>query len=150
MQKVLLISILIFCQAVQAADQEADIKINMDIIKEIESSGNPQAYNQTSGASGLYQITNICLNDYNHYHTIQYTKDQLFNPEINYKVADWYINKRIPQLLEYYNLPDTVKNRLIAYNAGITKVKAYMLNKKIPQETKNYIKKYFRLLDNIE
>lgn len=134
-------------------------EVNMDIIAQIESNNNPNAYNYKSGARGLYQITEICLKDYNElngtYQDIysgigikevnkklnNITIEQLFNPVINRRIAEWYLNKRIPQLLAYYNIEDTLDNRLWAYNAGIGKVVKGIC----PKETRNYIKKYHQL-----
>jgi len=39
--------------------------IDMDAIATIESSNNPKAFNEQSGARGLYQITPLCLKHYN-------------------------------------------------------------------------------------
>jgi len=111
-------------------------EVNMDKIAQIESSGNPLAYNKGSGAKGLYQITEICLEDYFIFNPCCIN---LFNEDDNLHVADWYMNERIPQLLKHYGYDDTVRNRLIAYNCGITCV-----GKKLPNETVNYISKYFR------
>jgi soluble lytic murein transglycosylase-like protein len=113
--------------------------VDLSVIKHIESRGNPVAYNKKSGARGLYQITPICLKEYNNFHPKQkYTKLDLFRPDINKKIAEWYLNKRIPQLLKYYGLPVTIENTLWAYNAGIGKVVKNIQ----PTETKNYIKHY--------
>ena len=116
----------------------ADI-INLDIIKQIESSNNPLAYNKTTKATGLYQITPICLREYNNYNKADYILSDMYNPVLCYKVAEWYLNKRIPQMLKYYNKPITLEAVLISYNAGIAYV---VYNKPLPEETKNYIRKY--------
>jgi len=116
----------------------ADI-IDLDIIKQIESSNNPLAYNKTTKATGLYQITPICLMDYNIAHKTLYDIEDMYNPILCHKIAEWYLNKRIPQMLRYYNKPITLENCLVAYNAGI----AYIVyNKPLPEETVNYIRKY--------
>jgi hypothetical protein len=47
-------------------------------------------------------------------------------------------------MIAYYGKDVTIKNVLIAYNAGISYV-AY--DKSIPNETKNYIEKYNKLLE---
>jgi soluble lytic murein transglycosylase-like protein len=114
----------------------------MNHISYIESSNNTKAYNQHSKAVGLYQIAPICLKDYNQYHKLKYTTKELYNGNINYTIANWYMNKRIPKLLKHYNINDTVNNRLIAYNAGINYLRT---NKQLPTETINYIDKYNRL-----
>ena len=61
-------------------------EIDIEIIKEIESNGNPLAYNFKSQARGVYQITPICLEDYNIYHDKKYIESELFNPIINKKI----------------------------------------------------------------
>jgi len=130
---VMVATVILLCLAGSAQAKE----INMKAIAQIESSLNPLAYNQTSRATGLYQITPICLKDYNQYHTKNLTLNDMKNPALCYKVAYWYMNIRIPQLLHYYGHKDTIENRLTAYNAGIKWV-----GKKLPSETTNYIRKY--------
>lgn len=114
--------------------------IDMGAISTIESSNNPKAYNKHSGAMGTYQITKICLDDYNLYNAPTIARNALYSPEINFKVAQWYMNKRIPQLLRHYKHEDTIENRIIAYNAGISYV-----GKPLPDETIKYIQKYKEL-----
>ena len=115
--------------------------INLNKIKQIESHGNPLAYNKSSGARGLYQITQICLDEYNNYNNKSYNSNDLFIPSINEAIASWYLEKRIPQMLKYYNLEVTVENILWAYNGGIGKVRKNIMDK----ETENYIEKYKHL-----
>lgn len=131
--KVLLITF-IFCGNAFASDL-----LNMERIKSIESSGNIFAYNKSSGARGLYQITPIVLKEYNNFHKEKYSKQDLFKADVNEKIARWYINKRIPQMLKYYNRDLSIENILISYNAGISYV---VSGKKLPKETKEYIRKY--------
>lgn len=115
---------------------------NMDMnkIAMIESSGNPRAYNPQDGGRGLYQITAICLKEYNAFHPqAKYFPEDLWNITISNRIANWYINKRIPQMLKHYRIADTPENRIVAWNAGIgTLVKG----KQLPRITKDYIKKY--------
>lgn len=114
---------------------------NMAIIRQIESAGNPNAYNRYSQARGLHQITPIVLQEYNQLNKARYTKADLFNAAINTKIATWYMTVRIPQLLRAYNKPLTLINHLKCYNAGVRSViRGYM-----PAETANYIKKYNKL-----
>ena len=117
--------------------------IDMNAIMMIESSGNPIAHNKKDDSRGLFQITKICLEDFNNFHQKnKYTMDDLWNVEINALIADWYINKRIPQMLRYYKKPVTIENIIIAYNAGIS----YAVNDKpLPKITKDYLKKYERM-----
>jgi len=114
--------------------------IDMDRIQSIESSGDPNAFNQKSKARGLYQITPIVVEEWNNYHPKEkHTVDDLFDPKTNYKMANWYMNDRIPQMLRAYGKEDNLNNRLVSYNAGISYVKD---SRPLPQETKDYIRKY--------
>lgn len=122
------------------------VEINMGAISQIESSGNIYAYNTKSGAIGLFQITKICLDDYNQYHYIKYSVEQLWNPRINKVIGKWYIKKRVPQLLKYYKKPVTVKNILVSYNVGI---KYVVEDLPLPIETQQYIEKYKKLTKNL-
>ncbi len=129
--------ILLMLQALPAG---SDDLIKLDIIRQIESSGNPLAFNARSQARGMYQITPICLRDYNNYYASPYTPAALFNPAVNEIIARWYLLVRIPQLLRHYSQPVTIDNILIGYNAGIGRV-----GRELPQETENYIAKYKKL-----
>jgi len=121
-----------------SATSSAGVDLNKIMI--IESSGNPLAYNVTSGAIGLFQITPICLKEWNNYHkTQQYKSKDLYSAEINTKIAKWYLNKRIPQMLKYFKKEVSLENILISYNAGINYV---VTGKKLPKETRKYIIKY--------
>lgn len=114
--------------------------IDMNRIYQIESSGNPQAYNARTKAAGLGQVTPVVLQEWNQRNPDdQHTPQELMQAPINTKISNWYANHRIPQMLNAYNIPDTVDNRLISYNAGI----GTLLHKRpLPPETVNYIKVY--------
>jgi soluble lytic murein transglycosylase-like protein len=116
-------------------------EIDLNIIAQIESSNNPLAINRRTQCYGLYQISQVCLTEYNQFHKADYTKIDLLNPDVNFQIAKWYIEKRIPQMLKYYRKPITVENLILAYNAGIR----WVLKGKVPKETQKYIKKYRRL-----
>jgi len=134
----LFLGILLIALTTNAYAQEVELnKIAM-----IESSGNPRAWNKKDDSRGLYQITPICLKEFNNFHpNKKYTRDDLWTVSVNTEIADWYLNKRIPQMLRHYGRPDTIENRLIAYNAGISYV---VSGKQIPEITKSYIRKYNR------
>lgn len=114
--------------------------IDLNRIIKIESNGNSKAYNKHSGARGLCQITKICLKEWNNFHKSErYTMDDLWNIEINKKIATWYLEVRIPQMLKYYGFKVNYKNTIICYNAGID----YLVkHKALKKETSDYIKKY--------
>jgi hypothetical protein len=116
-------------------------EIDLSRIATLESSGNPLAWNKSEDSRGLYGIrVGGALADYNIYHRQRITPEELFDQTKNRQVAEWYLNVRIPQLLKHYRKPDTVRNRLIAYNAGISYV---VSGKPIPAKCKTYVSRYF-------
>jgi len=122
---------------------ETSNKIDMDVLSIIESSSNPKAVNKKSGAVGLYQITPLCLRDYNKAMQKCYTMQDMLEGDKNYIVAAWYIQYAIPKYLKYYDIPPNESAILAAYNAGIKRLVNYTFGKvKLPQETINYIAKY--------
>ena len=137
MKTIMLCIMLMLFSSMAYAD---DVYVDMHKIRMIESSGNPRAYNVSSQARGLYQVTPIVLVEWNTYHPhAQYTVEQLFSSSINSSIAHWYMNYRIPQMIHHYGKQDTVHNRLVAYNAGIS----YVVHSKVlPSETIQYIAKY--------
>lgn len=137
MNRVIPLLVLFFCILITSVLAE---NISLEIVKQIESSGDPKAISPDN-CIGLYQISIITLKDYNNFHTKEYSKKDLFNGSINKKIAKWYLFKRIPQLLQHFNKPVTTKNILWAYNSGIKRV----IDNYMPEETKEYIKKYGRL-----
>jgi soluble lytic murein transglycosylase-like protein len=114
---------------------------DIDAIIQIESSGNTLEFNKATSATGLCQITPICLADYNQYHKHSYTMDEMFDPQKNMRVAEWYLSVRLPRLLECYRRPVTLENILIGYNAGVR----HVIEGTLPDETRKYIAKYHRL-----
>jgi hypothetical protein len=115
-------------------------KIDLKKIAMIESSGNPRAWRREDDSRGLFQVTPICLKDYNNFHPgAAYSMDDLWDVSVSTLIADWYLNKRIPQMLRHFGIPDTIKNRLWAYNAGIGNV----VKGRMPKITQDYLRKYF-------
>lgn len=129
------------------------IDIDMDAIIQIESGGNPNAYNKHSGAIGLCQITPVVFEDYNIWRNecgkIYLSKKYLYVASMNKSIGNWYMNYRIPQLLKYYHIKDNIITRIACYNWGIGNVvKWHKRGAKfgqLPKETRNYILKYKRL-----
>lgn len=132
------VSVVLVVILVASCDRAFAEEIDMKKIAFIESSNNPLAHNKADDSRGLYQITPICLKEYNNFHKVKYTMNDLWNADVNGKIADWYLNIRIPQMLKHYGIKDTIRNRVIAYNAGIVAV----INGRIPETTKKYLKKY--------
>lgn len=126
--------------------QAAEILIDMRAIAAIESTHNPKArHTDTDGqmSRGLYQIRPDTLKDWNDAHPREKVKaGDLYNAELNRRIAHWYLTKRIPQMLRAYRKPVTLRNVIISYNAGIKYVRT---GRAIPHKTKTYLKKYERL-----
>jgi len=120
----------------------ATLIVNLDAVQYIESGNNPNAYNKITHARGLFQITPICLKDYNKFHGEKIKLNDLYNPVKNKKVAAWYLFVRIPELLNAYDILISETTVLWAYNAGAGNIKKNIM----PGETKNYIKKYQKYL----
>lgn len=122
---------------------DAYYKTNPLIIEIIESNGNAKAIS-IKDAKGIMQITEICLSDYNKINNTNYTEDDLFIVDINKTIANWYISKRIPQLLKEHKIKINVMNVLICYNGGINTCLEYQKTKYLNKETQDYINKYFQ------
>lgn len=129
--------------------------IDHDAVIQIESSGNPNDYNEKSGARGLYQITYKCLNDWNKEHPeIQYTTEDLFIPSVNKLIGKWYLDVRIPHYLKFWKIPVNDGAILAAFNWGPTAFHEWYDNGqdmvKLPSETVRYIWKYKREVERKE
>lgn len=124
-------------------------KINLEAIARIESSGNAKAFNWKTKATGLFQITPICLKDWNACHPAGpvYKESDLWDAKVNREIADWYLHERIPQMLRFYGIPQNTENVLIAFNWGIGNLKEHRESARpLPQETANYLTRYNREL----
>lgn len=125
----------------------------LEKVIQTESAGDPNAVNQTSGAFGLMQLMNNgALSDWNMMKGQSLTKEQAMDPNVNKQIGTWYLQERIPTMLQQYGLPLSPEYMLMAYNWGIGnlmdwykgkgqykgKAKDYSL---VPQETKQYVKK---------
>lgn len=148
MKAAFLIAFFLLCASAQAETMD------MDAIKHIESRGNPLAVNTRTQCRGLYQISEICLKEYNQFHHTNYTPRDLFNPIINETIADWYFHKRLPQLLKQFAIPVNTLNLVASYNWGIGKVVHWHRRggylHKLPRETRLYLAQYKRLVRNKE
>ena len=62
----------------------------------------------------------------------------------NLQVGTWYMNQRVPNMLEAFELKDTWQNRLTAYNFGIGSLANKVGGRldKIPDDTKEYLANY--------
>lgn len=111
-------------------------------------SGGRQAAKSKAGAIGLAQVLpGGAIADYAHHVDPNVTVEAVKKDRrLNLKIGLWYMAQRIPAMLKNNKLPDTLENRLAAYNAGIGKLVATNGDlSKLPKETKRYIKTYKRL-----
>ena len=120
--------------------------IELAIIASIESSGYEKAINFRTKAYGLYQITQPALDDFCWAHGVYFELKEMLEKDKARRVAEWYLNIKIPQYLAHYGFPDTETNRLIAWNWGIGNLKrAKKTFEPIPKETIDFVFKYQKL-----
>ena len=125
--------------------------VDINKIIKIESGGDLTAENKKSGARGLCQIIEPTWGECTRLMGKDWSWADAFDGEKNRAVGNFYMNIRIPQMLKYYKIPDTIKIRLACYDWGIGNVKrAYDKYNAgflefAPQETKDYVKKYIGL-----
>ena len=136
---VFFVFMLVLISMVRGKAGHAEVVIDMAKIAQIESSGDPRAVGR-AGDLGLYQITPVLLKEYNAFCIGETVKSKdLFDAKKSHKVASWYFKKRIPQMLRHFKRPVTVRNVLIAWNAGI---KYTLKGMKVPVVTLKYLTKY--------
>jgi soluble lytic murein transglycosylase-like protein len=134
--------------------EKIDINFLYSIVAN-ESSWNPRE-KSSAGAKGLAQITEDTWNDYNP----KVSYKEVYNPEENIKAAVKIINgheqffaKNHPN---WENLGKTERLRIhaAAYNGGRNRIKRINFNlenkKRLPRETRNYIKKVLDTYEKIE
>lgn len=125
--------------AITIFPQLATAEIRLELISQIESSNNPNAYNAKGDARGLFQITPVCLLHYNNVHRTRFDKRDLFKAEVNKKIAQWYIGWLAKQLGDDERV-------LVGFNAGIKKARKWDGNiRTLNRETMNYVLSYKRL-----
>jgi len=121
--------------------QQESADVDMQKIASIESSNNPRAENIRTGARGLTQIVRSTWEEVVDKMGKDWSWDDAFDADKNLAVGSYYMNTEIPRLLRHYNIEDTVKNRLVAYNWGVGNLKKIGIEN-APQETIDYIEKY--------
>lgn len=87
-------------------------------IVNVESDFNVRAVNKTSNATGLCQITQACIDEWNLFHKKQYSLADMKSPEDNLEVGFWYYR----HLLTHYKKAGypiyTLEDAYLAYNVG--------------------------------
>ncbi len=132
-----------------AACAGAPLAIDLQAIRLIESSNVPDAVNEATGCYGLYQISEICLEDFNQIQGTEYRISDLFDPRVNEQIASWYF-RRIAQMLAHFDIPVTLTTVLASYNWGIGHVVSWYRGgaapQELPRETRRYLDKYVNLI----
>ncbi|HCB2886488.1 TPA: lytic transglycosylase domain-containing protein [Citrobacter freundii] len=109
-----------------------------------ESSGNPLAYNTSSGAAGAYQFMPATARDMGL--RVDSTVDERLDPEKSRAAASVYMR----QLLKRYD--GNVDNALRAYNWGMGNVDKWIANgsdiSQLPKETREYTDKVYGNMGN--
>ena len=99
---------------------------NIDIIDaltlvHVESDFNKKAHRKDTSATGLCQITNGCLSDFNRVTKKSYTMYDMFDANKNLEVGFWYFARLLND--EYYGkkcLIENIEDAYLAYNCGPT------------------------------
>lgn len=109
-----------------------------------ESSGNPLAYNTSSGAAGAYQFMPATARDMGL--RVDSTVDERLDPEKSRAAASVYMR----QLLKRYD--GNIDNALRAYNWGMGNVDKWIANgsdiSQLPKETREYTGKVYGNMGN--
>lgn len=99
-----------------------------------ESSNNPDIGLHPDGVSyGLMGITPIVVTEFKNFTGSQASRE---NVSDNIQIACWYWGIRIPQMLKYFDQKNSLRNRVICYNAGINYV---VKQSELPARTIAYI-----------
>ena len=132
---------LVMVAIVFSAAKNVHAEIDLNVIAQIESSGNAAAVGDGGKALGKFQLHQDVVVEYNRFHNTRYSHRIALDSTISSKIAHWYLHKRIPQMLRHFKKPVTTENVLIAYNAGILNA----VRGRIPTTTKKYLTKYHNL-----
>lgn len=111
--------VIVICPLQGAFGAELDNSVDMGKIAFIESSGCKNMVGDNGKALGCYQLHEGVVIDYNKAHKTAFKHKDVMNKAIGLRVADWYMNQKVPAMLKHYGKPDTVENRITAYNMGI-------------------------------
>ena len=101
-----------------AADYNIDIVDALTLVH-VESDFKVNAYHKYTSATGLCQITKLCLSDFNKITNSNYTMEDMFNADKNLEVGFWYFARLLND--EYYGknyLIENIEDAYLAYNCG--------------------------------
>jgi hypothetical protein len=119
---------------------DEDYENLIEQIIQIESSGNPNAYNKRTKATGLMQITPVVVEEFNENNSnTKYSLRDMKNPEKNRRVGTWYLRRLGEHYFEKYSIKPTNDHLAGAYNAGVNRLRDNIrFGIPLPMETRNY------------
>lgn len=132
------------CEELADTPEMSPVTIDIDAIAQIESGGNARAVG-AYGERGVCQIQEATWNEWVERMGESWSFDEAFDPDKNLAVANYGMNTRIPQMLDAYQISDTVAHRLICYNWGIGNlVHADRHECDWPESVERYVRRYRR------
>ena len=151
MKKILLIIFFFYIFFINLYAEDINWEKLVNIVIQIESGGNPYAVS-SAGCIGLMQISRAVYKEYvdNTDYICSNCDGLLFNPDLNRTIGTWYLKRIWYHYLPHYKIPQMIDNLLIGYNWGIGNLNKWYKNgakkNQLPKETKDYIKKYHKLM----
>jgi hypothetical protein len=108
--------------------------ILLEAMIHVESRGTETARGK-AGEIGLLQLLpSGALAEYEQ--RIKMPVSDPFDAHTNILVGAWYLGVRIPEMFRKFGIPDSLENRIMAYNCGV----GNLLHQRIPQTTKDYLR----------
>ncbi len=113
----------------------------LPLVRMAESSGDPSAVG--NGSWGLYQISQPVLDDFNRIHGEEIVVEDLFDPQINERIARWYL-RWLNDWLTRHGYPDDVQRLVFTYNSGLGRLRRN--NFEIPIWTRDHPNRIYRAI----
>lgn len=137
MKKIFCLLIVAFISTISMSANEAYLLEIADVLKEVESSNDPQAIGDDGLAFGILQIHEPVVEDVNKFYGTSYTHEDAMNPEIAEDIFIKYISMGIKLYTDKCGFPPTDKEIVRMWNGGIYKGYEY-------EATKPYLAKYLK------
>lgn len=121
---IVLLVILFGCVLVVKPVYPSPIDNLINYVELAESSGDPRAISPDGKSIGLHQISQPVLDEWNAAHPDkQYSLGDMYQPEISYSVAHWYLS-RLNKWLTRHGYPYDIPRLVFAYNAGMGRLRS--------------------------
>lgn len=117
------------------------VRIDLEALSLVESSGRNHAIGDGGKALGKFQIHSALVSDFNRFHKTQLKHADALNPVTAEKIADWALHTYFPIILRSKGIKSPTEAQILTcYNMGCG---AVLKGKRAT----NYIKKYKRFGD---